>query len=446
VTRDWIEEEKKMCGIFAVSTKEDKRVAEDIFLGIFYQQHRGQQYCGIATYSGDGIKLRTNRGMVRETFSGNLGGLDGNMGIGHTSLKDLQPIKLYSKMGEFSICFDGNIVNREELTNELKKQGHSFYTDSDIEIIAKLIAQEDNFVDGIASMGEKIRGAYSLVILSRGKIYAARDKHAFRPIIIGKRNGAIAVASESCAFINLGFSIVRDLKPGEILEIEGSEFTTKKVLPSDFTQYCAFEWVYTANVCSTIDGLSVDIARRNLGAALARRYPVDVDIVGAVPNSGIGHAIGYSQESKIPFDNVFVKYDYASRSYTQPTQAERDREAKVKLIPVPAKIKDRSVVICDDSIVRGTQMKNDLVVKLRNNGVKQIHVRVACPPLKAPCQYGVATRSKKELAAYEKSVEQIREYIGVEGLAYNTLEDLGQALGKPLDQICISCWSDVYRV
>jgi amidophosphoribosyltransferase len=349
-------------------------------------------------------------------------------------------------MGEFTICFEGNIINREKLIEDLKKQGHSFYTDADIEVIAKLVAQGDNFVDGIEKMAQRIRGAYALVILSKGRIYAARDKHAFRPMVIGKKDGAVAVTSESCSFINLGFSIVRDVKPGEILEIRDSEFETKKVIPSEFTQYCSFEWVYTANVASTIDGLSVDIARRNLGAALARRFPVEVDIVCAVPNSGIGHAIGYSQESKIPFDNVFIKYDYASRSYTQPTQAERDREAKIKLIPVPAKIEGRRVVICDDSIVRGTQMKNDLTVKLKKNGVKEIHVRVACPPLKAPCMYGVATRSKKELAAHEKTVEQIREYIGVNGLAYNTLEDLGKALGRPLDHICVSCWDDVYRV
>jgi amidophosphoribosyltransferase len=285
-----------------------------------------------------------------------------------------------------------------------------------------------------------------LVILTKGRIIAARDKYAFRPMIIGQRDGATAIASESCSFVNLGFNILRDVKPGEILEIKGSEIITHKIVPAEFTQYCSFEWVYTANVASTIDGLSVDIARKNLGAALARRYPAKVDVVAAVPNSGIGHAIGYAQESKIPYDNVFIKYDYASRSYTQPTQAERDREAKIKLIPVPAKIKDRSVVICDDSIVRGTQMKNDLVVKLRKNGVREIHARVACPPLKAPCLYGVATRSKKELVAHEKSVEQLKEYIGLDGLAFNTLEDLGQALGRPLDQICTSCWTDIYRV
>jgi amidophosphoribosyltransferase len=433
-----------MCGIFAISAEED--IVENLFLGTFYLQHRGQQYCGLSTFAGDGIKIRTHRGLVRETFANDLSGMRGNMGIGHTSLKDRQPIKLDSKMGEFTVCFEGNIINREKLIDELKKQGHSFYTDSDIEVVAKLIAQGDDFVDGIEKMSKRIRGAYALVILSKGRIYAARDKHAFRPMIIGKKDGAVAIASESCSFVNLGFSILRDVKPGEILIIQDSKIETKKIIPAEFTQYCSFEWVYTANVASTIDGLSVDIARRNLGAALARRYPVEVDIVTAVPNSGIGHAIGYAQESGIPFDNVFIKYDYASRSYTQPTQAERDREAKIKLIPVPAKITGRKVVICDDSIVRGTQMKNDLNVKLRKNGVKEVHVRVACPPLKAPCMYGVATRSKEELAAHEKTVEQIREYIGVDGLAYNTLEDLGKALGRPLDQICVSCWTDKYRV
>ncbi len=435
-----------MCGFFAVSSKPGENVIENLFLGAFYLQHRGQQYCGISSYSDKGIKIRTHRGLVRATFTDDLHGLEGYVGISHTALKDRQPMKLDSKMGEFTIAFEGNIINRQELMEELKKQGHSFYTDSDIEVIAKLIAQGNDFVGGIELMASKIRGAYALVILTKGKIYAARDKHAFRPMIIGKKNGSIAIASESCSFINLGFEILRDVKPGEILEIQDGEMETKKVIPSPFTQYCSFEWVYTANVASTIDGLSVDIARRNLGAALAKRYPVEVDIVGAVPNSGVGHAIGYAQESKIPFDNVFIKYDYASRSYTQPTQAERDREAKIKLIPVPAKICGRKVAICDDSIVRGTQMKNDLVVKLRKNGVKEIHARVACPPLKAPCMYGVATRSKEELAAHKKSIEQLKEYIGVDGLAYNTLEDLGKALGKPLDQICTSCWTDKYRV
>lgn len=433
-----------MCGLFAISDGKD--IIDDLFVGTFYLQHRGQQYCGLSTCSPSGIKIRTHRGLVRSTFTNDLIGLEGSMGIGHASLKDRQPFKLDSKMGEFTVCFEGNIINRDELVTELKNQGHSFYTDSDIEIIAKLIALGDNFIDGIEKMANRVHGSYALAILSKGSLFAARDKHGFRPIIIGKKDGAIAVASESCSFVNLGFSIVRDLQPGEIIEIKGENFETKKIIKSDLIQYCTFEWVYTANAASTIDGMPVDIARKNLGAALYKRNPAKADIVAAVPNSGIGHAIGYSQASKIPFDNVFVKYDYASRSYTQPTQAERDREARIKLIPVPAKIKDRDVVICDDSIVRGTQMKNDLVVKLRKNGIKKIHACIACPPLKAPCLYGVATRSKKELVANEKTEEQIKEYIGLDGLTFASVEDLSQAIGKPLEQLCTSCWTDVYKV
>ncbi len=435
------------CGVFGISSAEDKNLVDDIFLGAFYLQHRGQQYCGISTCNGKGeIKIRTHRGLVRQTFQEDLKGLEGFIGIGHTSLKDRQPIKLDSKMGEFTICFSGNVINREELVNKLKKEGHSFYTDSDIEVIAKLVAQGDNFVDGIERMAKQLHGAYAMAILSKGKIYATRDKHAFRPLIIGKRDHTIAVSSESCAFNNLGIEIIRDVKPGEIIEIEKGEFKTVKESPAPFTQFCSFEWIYTANAASIIDGLSVDMAREKMGAALAKRYPVEADVVAAVPNSGIGHALGYSHESKIPYDNVFLKYDYASRSYTQATQKLRDREAKLKLIPISEKIKGKRVVICDDSIVRGTQMKNDLVVKLRKNGVAEIHVRIACPPLRAPCIYGVATRSKTELAATNKTIEEIRKYIGVDSLAYNTLEDLGEALGRPLDQICTSCWTDKYKV
>jgi amidophosphoribosyltransferase len=435
-----------LCGNFAISAADQKNIISDLYLGTFYLQHRGQRYCGLSTFNGGEVKIRTHRGLVRDSFFSDTTGMEGFIGIGHTSLKDRQPIKLDSKMGEFSICFSGNIINGAELTAELKQQGHSFYTDSDIEILAKLIAQGDNFVDGIVKMAARIRGAYALVLLAKGRIFAARDQHGFRPLVIGQRDGCCAVASESCAFSNLGIEIVRDVAPGEIIEIQDGKFETRHIIKSDLIQHCTFEWVYTANAASIIDGMPVDCARRNLGGCLAKRYPVPADIVGAVPNSGIGHAIGYSQESKIPFDNVFVKYDYASRSYTQPTQEERDREAKIKLIPVSCKIKDRRLVICDDSIVRGTQFKNDLVVKLRKNGIKEIHARIACPPLKAPCLYGVATRSKAELAATEKTVEQIREYIGVESLSYATLEDLSFSIGKPLEQLCLSCWTDKYRV
>jgi len=434
------------CGVFALVSGSKKNIIEDLFLGTFYLQHRGQEYCGLATYAGKSIKIRTHRGLVRGTFTNDLEGLDGYMGIGHCSLKDRQPITVYSKLGEFAVCFSGNIINAPSISQKLRAEGHSFATGTTIEILAKLIAQGENFLDGIEKMAREIKGSYAMAVLTKEGVYVARDKRGYRPLILGKRDdGTLAAASESCAFNNLGIDIVRDVKPGEIALLKNGEIKMLKKIESDMLQYCAFEWIYIANATSIIDGQCVDIARKNTAAALAKRYPVKADIACAVPNSGIGHAIGFAQESKIPYDNVFVKYDYSGRSYTLPTQKERDREAKIKLIPVGPKIKGKKVVLCDDSIVRGTQMKNDLVVKLRKWGVSEIHVRIACPPLKAPCKYGISTREKKELAAYEKTVEEIRKYIGVDSLHYNTLEDMAAAIGKPLRDLCVSCWTDVYK-
>jgi len=435
---------KDNCGVFGIVSKGN--IIDDLFLGTFYLQHRGQEYCGLSTFDGTRIKIRTHRGLVRETFRKDLSGLEGQMGIGHASLRDRQPVLVDSKLGEFTICFSGNIMNLEEISNDLKQRGHTFATGTAAEVLAQLIAGGKDFADGIEKMASTIRGSYAMAILTKDGVYAARDKRGYRPLILGKReDGVVAVASESCAFNNLFIKIERDVEPGEIVLLKDGEIKTLKKIKSDVIQYCAFEWIYIANAASIIDGQCVDIARKNTGSFLCKKAPADADIVCAVPNSGIGHAIGFAQESKIPYDNVFVKYDYASRSYTQPTQAERDREAKVKLIPVGPKIKGKRVVLCDDSIVRGTQMKNDLVVKLKTWGVKEIHVRIACPPLVAPCRYGISTREKKELAAYGRSVEEIRKYVGVDSLYYNTIEDVASSIGKPLDELCTSCWTDKYR-
>ena len=432
---------EEACGVFAVSSN-GVNILDDLFLGTFYLQHRGQEYCGLSTFDGKDIKIRTHKGLVRATFEDDLPGLEGTSGIGHASLNDRQPIKFYSKMGEFTICFSGNIINAKELIDKFKAQGHSFYSNADIEIIAKLIAQGSNFVEGIEKMAGEIRGSYSIALLSKDGIFVARDKFGYKPLIIGQRDGVIAISSESCSFNNLGISIVRDVTPGEIIHIKDGKMKTEKIIKSDITQFCTFEWVYFAEMASIIEGMPVSIARKNLGACLARRYSVPADVVSPVPNSGIGHALGYAIESNIPYDYVFVKYGYAGRSYTKPTQEERDREAKIKLITIAPNVKDKRIVLCDDSIVRGTQMKNDLVVKLRNAGAKEIHVRIACPPLKSPCKYGKSTRSKKELAATSRTVEDIRKYIGVDSLGYNTLEDLEYSVGMTRKQICTSCWME----
>jgi len=432
------------CGVFGIVSKNE--VIDELFLGTFYLQHRGQEYCGLSTFNGDIFKIRTHRGLIRETFSKDLGGLSGHMGLGHASLKDRQPVLIDSKLGLFTICFSGNIINLDAIERDLKQKGHTFSTGTAAEILAQLITQGKDFADGIEKMASAVHGSYALAILTKDGIYATRDKRGYRPLILGKReDGAVAVSSESCAFNNLYIKIFRDVEPGEIVLLVDGDIKTVKKIKSDIIQYCAFEWIYIANATSIIDGMSVDISRMNTGAALAREAPADVDIVCAVPNSGIGHALGFAKESKILYDNVFVKYDYAGRSYTKPTQAERDREAKIKLIPVGPKIKGKRIVLCDDSIVRGTQMKNDMVVKLKAWGVKEIHVRIACPPLMAPCRYGISTKEKIELAAHGRSIEEIRKYIGVDSLYYNTIEDVASSIGKPLKDLCVSCWTDVYK-
>jgi amidophosphoribosyltransferase len=244
---------------------------------------------------------------------------------------------------------------------------------------------------------------------------------------------------------------VRDVRPGEIvfvrseIRLVGPESVeTVKQLPAERIQYCTFEWVYIANPASIIDGQCVDVVRQRIGASLARRYPVEADLVAAVPNSGIGHAIGYAQESRIPYDRVFLRYDYADRSYTQPTQEIREKEAKIKLIPISPKIKGKRVILLDDSIVRGTQMKMDMAAKLRAAGVKELHARIACPPLRAPCRYGRSTRGKDELLSNRMSLDRIPAYLGLDSLGYNTIDDLVAAVGLPKEDLCLSCWTAEY--
>ncbi|MEW6357675.1 MAG: amidophosphoribosyltransferase [Planctomycetota bacterium] len=437
------------CGVFGICSAQNCLM--DLYYGTFYLQHRGQQYCGLSTYDGKEIKLRTHKGLIRATFTDDLDGLEGYVGIGHVSLNVRQPIKLHSRMGEFSVCFSGNIVNLNAIVAEFKSRGHSLANADEIEVMGKLIASGKDFVSGIERARRKIKGSYSLLVLTRDGIYAARSPMGHRPLILGRRGHTVAVASESCAFNNLGISIVRDVKPGEIVRLHGEidllrseQIETLKTCRARRIQYCAFEWVYIANAASVIDGECVDVVRQRIGASLARRYPVEADLVAAVPNSGIGHGIGYAQESGIPYDRVFLRYDYADRSYTQSTQQEREREAQIKLIPITEKIRGKRVVLLDDSIVRGTQMKMDMARKLKNAGVKEIHVRIACPPLVAPCRYGRSTRGKDELLANRMPVEKIPKYLGVNSVGYNTIDDLVKAIGHREKDLCLSCWTGKY--
>ena len=434
---------KDNCGVFGLYSAQP--CVKRIHLALHFLQHRGQQYCGIATSNGKEVIIQSHKGRVDPTFTReDFETLQGNFGIGHVSLRDRQPMTLHSKLGDFAICFSGNIVNAEQLIDELKKKGHSFWLDSQIELLAKLVVQGNDFVDAIEQMAKKIEGSYSLLILTPKGIFAARDGFGFRPLILGKNGKEFAVASESRALQNLGMEIERDVRPGEILFIDKNGFKTLKEMKSTRTAFCAFEWAYIASVDSVIDGLSVDKARNSMGAMLAKRDKgkLQADIVAPVPNSGIGHAEGYHLESRVPLKSVFLIDRYGDRSYTQATQEERDSEAEKKLSVLRNAVEGKRIVLCDDSIVRGTQIR-EKVKELKKAGAKEVHVRISCPPLMHPCRFGVSTRSYEELAARRMPVEEIKKFIEADSLVYNTLEDFVKALGRQKNELCLYCWDGV---
>ncbi|MCD4728789.1 MAG: hypothetical protein K8R46_14080, partial [Pirellulales bacterium] len=346
------------CGVFGLYSTEE--CVQDIYQGIDFLQHRGQQFCGIATF-GEHMHQVTHYGKVANTFTDReLGYLKGTWGIGHVSLKERQPVMWESRLGEIAVAFSGNIVNSEELIHEMMDRGKGFYRRNDIEVISKIIVEEGDPVAGLTALSEKVKGAYSLVMLTKDGVYATRDIYGFRPLILGMGQGKNVVCSESRAIQNLDMEVVRDVLPGEIVRINAKGVQTLKQLESPRRAYCAFEWAYTASPDSIMEGIPVQEARNNIGARLAQRDieegGLEADIVAPVPMSGIGHAIGYHTRSGINYQEVFLYNRYADRSYTQSTQIDRERMAKRKLSVLTYAVKDRSIVLCDDSIVRGTQI------------------------------------------------------------------------------------------
>ena len=446
------------CGIFGVYSKFP--CVYDIYNGIDFLQHRGQEFCGIATFDRH-IHQVTHHGKVGNAFNEqDLLYLTGNWGIGHVSLWERQPMAWQSRLGNISVAFSGNVINAEEIIAAMKDQGHSFYRSYNIEVIAKTIMEADDMVTGIAALTGRIKGAYSLVILAEEGIYATRDIYGFRPLILGQNGTRFAVSSESRALQNLDMEVVRDVRPGEIILIDAKGFHTLRQLPSPRKAHCAFEWAYTASIDSVIDGLYVQEARNRLGQALAQRdldeRDTSADIVAPVPMSGIGHALGYHQRSHIRYQEVFLYNRYADRSYTQSSQTAREKMAKRKLSLLKSTVKDKRIIICDDSIVRGTQIR-DKVRDLKDSGAREVHVRIACPPLMYPCDFGVSTRTLEELAArhcfpegtincfadLRKLETWIAGQINADSMKYNSIDAFVYALGIPRGNLCLKCWDGV---
>ena len=462
-----------MSGIFGVVSKGN--CAETLFYGTDYHSHLGTEYGGLAVLGEDFTRQihDVSQSQFKSKFYDDYKHMSGNKGIGVISALDEQPIYLNSKFGPFCIATNGIVENAEELVANLLKNGISFSEVSKkavntTELIAKLINQGDNLIDGIEKMFDAIDGSCSLLLLNRAGIYAARDRFGYTPLIIGKREDAWAVTSETTAFPNNGFEITKHIEPGEIILLNEDGVVQRKPGRGNVSQICAFLWIYTGFPASNYEGINVEIVRERCGRYLAKRdKDIDVDVVSGVPDSGFAHGLGYAMESDKPFRRPLVKYTPGyGRSYTPLSQQTRDLIAKMKLIPIKEVIEGNSIVVCEDSIVRGTQLKNFAIKKLWDCGAKKIHIRPACPPLMFPCRFNLSTRSIHELAArrairsleghdtkdvseyidansekYKRMVEWITKDLGVSTLRYQTVDDMVKAIGWPKAKLCLYCWT-----
>jgi amidophosphoribosyltransferase len=425
----------------------------DLFLGTFYQQHLGEEYAGLATYAGERIRIRTHRGLFRPTFSEDLAGLDGTEGIGYCG--DIrEPVLVDSKLGEFAACFSGNIINREDLVLAFKASGHSFaWEGNGIEVITKLVAQGEDLVDGIGRMTERVRGAYSLLVLTREGLFAACCPTGHWPLVIGEKKGAVTVASDPSGFHNCGFSPVRDVEPGEIVLLRNGSVKTKGRMATNKTQICSFVWVYTNFPGAVFRGIPVTVARQRMGAVLARR---DInrgfipDVVAPIPDSGRFCAIGYAQEFvrqknegtvvKAPeYDEVLLKYPYAGRSYIQLTQEKRESYAHTKQLVSGEDYSGKALVVCDDSIRRGTQTQKGTIPKIRSLGFSQVHLRVANPDSLSYCPWGHTVQKGELLASRIPDAQERAAYLGVDSAEHTTVPELAEAIGLPLEMLCVDC-------
>jgi len=448
------------CGVVAIfAHPEAEKLA---YLGLHALQHRGQESAGIVT--SDGLTSRVHRamGLVADIFTEDvLSRMRGSLAIGHTrystagdsALLNAQPILVQSNKGAIAVAHNGNLVNATEIRSRLERQGSIFQTNSDTEVIVHLIAlsKEQTLPEAMADALRRVEGAFSLVMMSNDRIFAARDPRGFRPLAMGRipalegqRRDTVVFASETCAFDLIGATYERDVKPGELVVV-GPEGTSSRFYSTSAPQSsCIFEHVYFSRPDSVVFGRAVQTSREELGRQLAREAPVDADLVVPVPDSGVTAAMGYSAESGIPFRFALIRNHYVGRTFIEPRQTVRDFGVKLKLNPVRSLLQGNRVVLIDDSIVRGTTSRK-IVRMIRNAGAKEVHMRISCPPTISPCYYGVDTPSKKQLIAANQSVEEIRQYIGADSLAYLSLDGLKKACGEgETTSYCSACYTGKY--
>src|SRR4051812_10676570 len=448
------------CGVMAIYGHAEASTLA--YLGLHALQHRGQESAGIASSDGSTIYMHKSMGLVMDIFSEDvLARLPGSIAIGHnrysttgdSALLNAQPIRVDCNKGMIALAHNGNLVNANEIRTRLEKAGSIFQTTSDTEVVVHLIAQskEQTLPDAISDALRRLEGAFSLVMMTRDRIFAARDSRGFRPLSMGiipaannTRQDTVVFASESCAFDLIGAEFVRDVKPGEVIVV-GPEGVTSRFFAEQKKQTsCIFEHVYFSRPDSKIFGQSVQTSREALGRQLAKEAPVDADLVVPVPDSGVTAALGYAAESGLPFRFGLIRNHYVGRTFIEPEQRVRDFGVKLKLNPVRSLLEGKRVVLIDDSIVRGTTSRK-IVRMVRDAGAKEVHLRISCPPTISPCFYGVDTPSKSQLIAANKSVEEIREYIGADSLSYLSMTGLKEACGEGTKaSYCTACYTGIY--
>jgi len=444
-----------MCSV--VGIYKNKNAAKKVFYSLFAMQHRGQEAAGISSNENGKIHTIKDRGLVTEIFREEhfQNVLTGDMAVGHTrystagddSILDAQPVYAKYGLGEISIVHNGNLTNKEPIRNELIKKGAIFQTNMDTENIIHLIAknQAPTLQERIVDAVKTIEGAFSLIILSRTKMFAIRDRFGFRPLSIGKiKTGGYIIASETCAFELVGAEYVRDVAPGEMVIFENGEMKSIQLFEAT-PKKCIFEYIYFARPDSDVFGKNVYETRVEMGKALARELPVDADMVVPVPDSGVASALGYAKESGIPFELGIMRNHYVGRTFIEPTQEIRDLKVKMKLTPIKHKIAGKKLVVIDDSIVRGTTSKR-IVRMLKEAGAAEVHMRIASPASTGACYYGVDTPDSNELIASRMSVDEICEYIEADSLAYISIEGMVNSIKDKKDDYCFACFDGEYPI
>ncbi len=446
---------KEYCGVIGVYGHPD--AAERCYLGLHALQHRGQEGAGIVSSDGETVYRHIGRGLVNDVFSisDTVEALKGTLAIGHNRYStcgsdnavNVQPILVNSKNGPLALGHNGNLVNAHKIRQRLQNEGAIFQTTTDSEVILHLMvrSKKNDMLGQITDALQQIRGAFSLVFLMKDKLIIARDPHGVRPLALGKLDQGYVAASETCAMDLIGAEYIRDVKPGELIVIDANGLHSQIIEPSSKCAHCIFEYIYFSRPDSKIFGEHVDKTRRKLGKLLAEESPVDADIVMAVPDSSNTAALGYASRSGLKFEMGLIRNHYIGRTFIQPKQTIRNFNVKLKFNPIGGIIKDRRIVLVEDSIVRGTTLKI-LTQIIRRAGAKEVHVRVSSPPIVNPCYYGMDFPTKKELIANSMSVDEIRQYLGVDSLAYLSAEKTLEAMPGEECDYCYACFGGPYPI